>query len=171
MAQNRYEYGTSPRKLEPEYNPYKNKKNAKKKSKQKQSPQEKMRQNVKVSKKEKSRRISQTLTVLALFVILLTISYRNSLINEKFSDVQDLKVELSAIKKENEQLEVNIENSLNLNNIEQIAKEKLGMQKLNNKQTVYVELPKKDYVKSTTEEVIKEEKVNWFDELIKKIFK
>ena len=42
------------------------------------------------------------------------------------------------IQKENEQLKVNIENSLNLNNVEKIAKEKLGMQKLTNKKTLYV---------------------------------
>ena len=55
---------------------------------------------------------------------------------------------MSSLEKENEQLKVNIENSVNLNNIEQAAKEKLGMQKLTNKQAVYVSLPKKDYIES-----------------------
>ena len=81
-----------------------------------------------------------------------------------------MKKELSALQKENEQLEVNIENSLNLNNIEKQAKEKLGMQKLTNKQTVYVTLPKKDYVEPATEEVVKETEKNWFEKFVDKIF-
>ena len=161
MARSGYQYETSPRKLEPDYRPQRKKaKTVKKKSKG----------NAKISKKEKSKRVKQTVTVVALFVVLVAISYRNSEINESFSKVQSLKTELAAIQKENEQLEVNIENSLNLNNIEQIAKEKLGMQKLTNRQTVYIELPKKDYVKPATENIILPEENNWFAEFINKIF-
>ena len=101
---------------------------------------------------------------------LLTISYRNSVINESFTKVQSLKTELAALQKENEQLEVSIENSLNLNNIEQAAKEKLGMQKLGSKQTHYITLPKKDYVEVASEEVILDEEVSWFDKILNKIF-
>ena len=53
---------------------------------------------------------------------------------------------------------------------EKQAKEKLGMQKLTNKQTVYITLPKKDYVEPATEEVIKETEKNWFEKFIDKIF-
>ena len=102
--------------------------------------------------------------------MLLTISYRNSQINEKFTEVQTLKKELSSLEKENEQLEVTIQNSLNLNNIEKQAKEKLGMQKLTNKQTVYVTLPKRDYVEPATEEVVKQDEKNWFQQFVDKIF-
>ena len=161
MARSGYQYETSPRKLEPEYRPQKRKKQVKAK---------KIEKNKKIEKKEKKKRVRQTLTVLALFVVLVAISYRNSAINESFSKVQSLKSELSEIKKENEQLEVSIENSLNLNNIEQISKEKLGMQKLTNRQTVYVELPKKDYVKSAVEEVIVKENESWFTKIINIIF-
>ncbi|MBQ9233739.1 MAG: hypothetical protein IJ167_06865, partial [Lachnospiraceae bacterium] len=45
---------------------------------------------------------------------------------------ETLKRELSEIQKENEQLKVNIEKSLNLKKVEQSAKELLGMQKLDN---------------------------------------
>ena len=101
------------------------------------------RQGIKISTEQKKKRTKATLVVIAIFAVLLTISYRNSKINEKFTEVQSLKKELSSLQKENEQLKVNIENSLNFNNIEKLAKEKLGMQKLTNKQTVYVSLPKK----------------------------
>ena len=103
--------------------------------------------------------------------MLLVISYRNSQINVKFSEIQTQKKELASLEKENEQTEVNIENSLNLSNIEEQAKSLLGMSKLTNKQTVYVTLPKKDYIESATEKVnIEEEDKNWFEKLIDSIF-
>ena len=165
MARSRYEYSTSPRKLQPEYNP---RKRAKKNNLKvvKDLP----RQEVKMTKEQKKRRKSIALIVVAIFVVLLTVSYRNSQINEKFSQVQKLKKELSSIQKENEQLKVNIENSLNLNNVEKIAKEKLGMQKLTNRQTLYVSLPKRDYVEAATEEVKKEEDKNWFQKIVDSLF-
>ena len=103
-------------------------------------------------------------------MLLVTISYRNSQINEKFNEVQDLKQQLASLEKENEQLEVSIENSLNANNIEKLAKEQLGMQKLTNKQTVNVILPKKDYVEPSKEEITIEddENENWFQKLLDK---
>ena len=44
------------------------------------------------------------------------------------------------------------------------------MNKLTNKQTVYVTLPKKDYVESPSEKVITKEEKNWFESLVDKIF-
>lgn len=163
MARNKYQYGTSPRKLEPEYNPYRQRKtsNYRKPEIVKDIPNTK----IKVSKSEKVKITKRIGIVLAIFFVLLTISYRNSQINESFNQVQNLKKELSSLEKENEQLKVNIENSINLNNIEQAAKEKLGMQKLTNRQTVYVSLPKKDYIETSTEEVVIENEQNWFQKI------
>ena len=97
-------------------------------------------------------------------------AYRAFLGNEKFNEMQTLKAEVSSLQKENEQLQVTIENSLNLSNIEKQAKEKLGMQKLTNKQTVYVNLPKKDYIETATEKVEINENKNWFEKFVDKIF-
>ena len=58
---------------------------------------------------------------------------------------------------------------MNLKYIEQMAKEKLGMQKLTNRDTVYINLPKKDYTESASEKVVVEEE-NWFQKIINKIF-
>lgn len=165
MARSRYEYETSPRKLEPDV--------PRKKQTQKRKlkvVEDLPRQEVRISKEQKKKQMKLTLVVIGIFVLLLTISYRNSQINEKFNQVQALKKDLASLKKENEQLEVNIENSLNLNTIEKLAKEKLGMQKLTNKQTVYVNLPKKDYVESASEKVIIEKEKNWFEQFVDKIF-
>ena len=111
--------------------------------------------------------------ILLGFAIFCVISYRNSLINESFNDKEKLKQDLAVIQKENEQLQVSIENSLNLSNIEQAAKDKLGMQKLNNSQKIYVSLPKKDYIEAATEEIIFTEELSWLEQLLgymKKIF-
>ena len=70
-------------------------------------------------------------------------------------------------------MKVDIENSLNLYNVEQQAKEQLGMQLLTNKQTVYVNLPKKDYIQPASESVKIEENQNIFQKafnLLKTIF-
>ena len=155
-----YQYGTSPRKLEPRYKTSKRKleviKNEPKKNK-------------KPSKDVKKAKQSQLYLVIAIFALLVTISYRNSLINEEFNSMQDLKQELANVEKENKQLEIGIEGSLNLNNIEKIATEQLGMQKRSVDQTIYTELPKEDYVEAATEE-IQEEKTSLLEKILN-IFK
>lgn len=161
---NMYQYETSPRKLQPEYEVRKNPNVGKKSS---------TLSNKKAQKKKKIRLKNHTRAVLYLvvgFVILFAISYRNSLITASFDKKESLKKELAVLEKENAQLEVNMENSLNLNNIEKAAKEKLGMQKLDESQKVYVNLPKEDYVEPASEQVIVEENTNWFTNLINKIF-
>ena len=163
MARNEYQYSTSPRKLEPEYRPHKQKRKLK-------VVEDLPRQEVKISKEQKRKQLKITLAVIAIFGLLLTISYRNSQINEEFNKMQSLKQELASVQKENEQLKVSIENGLNLHNIEKLAKEKLGMQKLTNRQIIYVTLPKKDYVESASEKVVIEDQENWFQKFVDKIF-
>ncbi len=157
-----YQYTTSPRKLEPTYP----KKAPKKKNLR--VVEEVKRQNIKATKEQKQQRTRITMVIVMIFAVLLVISYRNSQINEKFSQVQNLKKELASVEKENEQLKVSIENSLNINEIEQTAKEKLGMQKLSNKDTIYINLPKKDYTQTPSEK-IKIDQKSWFEKLIEDI--
>ena len=162
MARNTYQYTTSPKKLEPEYKPNKQRKKLK-------VIEDVPRQKVKISKEQRKNQFKVTLFVIAIFGILLTISYRNSQIDVKFSQMKNLEQELASLQKENEQTKVSIENGLNLSNIEKLAKEKLGMQKLTNRQTIYVSLPKKDYVESASEQVVIEDDKNWFEKLVDKI--
>lgn len=158
-----YQYETSPRKIEPEYEPQKNP-YAKKKSstlkKKNEQPQKKQKRQLKSH-------VKAVMYIGIIFAVLFVISYRNSLINESFSKNEKLKNTLAVTQKENEQLQVNIENSLNLSNIEKLAREKLGMQKLDNSQKVYVSLPKKDYVEPAVEEVVIDDtESNWFQKII-----
>lgn len=155
-----YQYETSPRKLEPDYIPIKNP-NIKKKS----STVSKKQQQIK-HKAQLKTHIKAILYVLIIFAALFVISYRNSLINESFNENENLKTKLAAIQKDNEQLRVNLENNLNLTNIEKLAEKKLGMQKLDNSQKVYVTLDKKDYVEQASEEVIIDENESWIDKIL-----
>lgn len=161
---NKYQYETSPRKLEPEYTPVKNPYKSKKTTAKKQNQNE-MR-NVAKEKKLKKQKIVAIKYLLIGFLILFAISYRNSQIDENFAKIKKLKSDLAEVEKQNTQLEISIENGLNLANLEQEAKEKLGMQKLNSKQTTYITLAKSDYIESATEEVIIEEKQSWFQGII-----
>ena len=167
MAQAKYQYGTSPRKIEPDYD-RRSRKSPKKG--QLQVVKELPKQEIKLSKEQRSRQMKMTVTVVGLFLLLLTISCRNSQIDKKFDQIQEQKKQLATLQKENEQLKVSIENSLNLNNVEKVAKEELGMQKLSNKQIVYVTLPKKDYVESASEKVEIEEEKSWWEKIADKIF-
>ena len=154
-----YQYETSPKKLQPEYVPTKK---AKKKTNVK--PQN----TKKPSKQQKNKYNYKPVVYIGLaFVMLFTISYRYSLINEEYNSKENIKSKVSAVQKENEQLKVSIENSLNLNNIEKIAREKLGMQKLDNSQKVYVSLPKKDYVEPAVEQIkTDDEDVSLFEKIM-----
>lgn len=169
MAYGEYQFETSPRKLQPEYEPKKKKQVKKNVTKNVETQQNAKKQ----AKRKVKTEVKMIVWILLGFAIFCVISYRNSLINESFNDKEKLKQDLAVIQKENEQLQVSIENSLNLANIEQAAKDKLGMQKLNNSQKIYVSLPKKDYIEAATEEIIFTEELSWLEQLLgymKKIF-
>ena len=170
LRQYSYQYETSPRKLKPEYTrPVR--KVQKKKSTARKTTVKKVEKTV-VKKKEVAKTKAQSDgkvkyvvfgKALLLFAIIFLLLFRNAQISGAFSEIQSLKAEKTVIQKENDQLEISIQNSINLNNIEQAAKSLLGMQKLSSKQTVYINLPKKDYVEQRTEEVIIEEEKNIFE--------
>lgn len=166
-----YQYDTSPRKLKPEYDrrPVKRKKATKKVATRAKVNNDKKVDSKKQLKLESASKVKLVLKCFLMLAILFLIIFRNSQINESFSIIQGLKADMTKIQKENDQLEVSIQNSININNIEQAAKEKLGMQKRTNKQTVYINLSKKDYVESKSEKVILEEDTNIWSQITEKI--
>ncbi len=179
MARSLYQYETSPRKIQPEYKPereYKERARKRELSIEEKEEQERAKleheKNRRLALKQEKRKMKKrVLLIMCVFLIFLAISYRNSLITQKFNQVQNKKAELAAIEKTNGQLEVNIEGSLNLGNIEKSAKDKIGMQKLSSDQKVYITLPKKDYTESASKDIKEEETLNWFEKLINKLFK
>lgn len=151
----RYEYGTSPRKYDIPYAAQNRRKNSTPKKQEK-----------KLTAKERREQIVQKFKIVGIIAIvfsaILIICYRNSQIDVAFKNNEEIKAKVLAVEKENDQMTVDMENSLNLYKVEQQAKEQLGMQQLTNKQTVYVNLPKKDYIQPASESVKIEEKTNIF---------
>ena len=171
---NAYQYETSPRKLQPEYEPNKNPKQKKKstpaKGKNNKKQVNKKQANKKPEAKKKNKYDYKPVVYIMLaFAMLFTISYRYSLINEEYNEKESIKSQVSAVQKENEQLKVSIENSLNLNSVAKEAEDKLGMQKLDNNQKIYLNLQKKDYVEPASEEVVINDNMSWFDRLMQKL--
>ena len=86
----KYQYETSPRKLEPEYTPVKNP--YKKKKTTARNLQKAKKDKIKEAKKQKARAIKY---IAIGFLIIFGISFRGSQIDESFTKVQELKEELA----------------------------------------------------------------------------
>lgn len=167
MVQAKYQYETSPRKVDTDY---KRARKSTTKNRGLKLLENKPGQQLKKSKEQRKKETKMTITVIGIVLLLLTISCRNSQIDKKFNQIQEHKRNLALLQKENEQLKVSIENSLNLNNVEKVAKDELGMQKLTNKQIIYINLPKKDYIESASEKIIiEQEEKNWIEKIIDKV--
>jgi len=162
-----YQYETSPRKIQPEVSPRRNHPYPKKKSTAKRMADTNKYTKQKSKEKRKLKKEIKAMVYIAIgFAVLFAIGYQNSQITESFNKKEQLKKDLTSIQKENEQLQVSIENGLNLNNVEQSAKEMLGMQKLDNGQKVYIELPKKDYVEPASEGITMEQEKAWYQVIL-----
>lgn len=123
-----------------------------------------------VDKKETKAKVVAVSCILTVFSVLFVISYQNSLISESFNIKEQYKKEYESLSKTNQQIEVGIQNNLNLNNIEKAAKDRLGMQKLNNNQKIYVSLPKQDYIAPATEQIIENKDTGFFEHFVNVIF-
>ena len=174
MPRASYQYGTSPRKYEPEYTPRTTKKTINKKTSNKKDLKQTTKksdarkriekQKIKKVEQRKSRTL-QVVVVLAIFGMLLALSYREITIMEMFNQKKNLETQLATIQKENGQIEKSIreeESKLNWNEIKTIASEQLGMQI---KATIPVDLEKLDNVE-TKNKFIKEEETNIIEEVV-----
>lgn len=175
MPRASYQYGTSPRKYEPEYTSRKKttKTTAKKTGTKKvqKSPNAKKSAEKKIEKQkakkvqEKRSKLGQVVVVLAVFGMLLTLSYREIAIMEMFNQKKDLENQLAVIEKENGQVEKSIkevESTLDWNSIQQKATDELGMQK---KAGMPVDLNKSDNVE-TSSKLIQEEETSIIEKVI-----
>ena len=163
MAYNRtYQYETSPRKIEPEYEQikqvYTKKSTARRMSRKEENKK----------KREFQRKVM--LYIVICFTALFIISCRYSAIDDTHAKLKKEEEKLALIEKETTQLEAGLETSLNLTTIEQEAKDKLGMQKRTPEQMVYVSLPKTDHIESSSEQVKSSDfEQNWLMKIINKI--
>ena len=173
MPRTSYQYGTSPRKYEPEYN---NRKKIETKKKEQKKVQKnpidkkglkKHSEKQKAKKvQEKKNKVSQVVLVLAVFGMLLTLSYREIAIMEMFNQKKSLENNLAVIEKENGQVEKSIkevESTLDWNSIQQKAADELGMQK---KSGTPVDLNKSDNVE-TKSTIIQSEEESVIEKIIR----
>lgn len=175
MPRASYQYGTSPRKYEPDYTPRKtsrkttnkitaNKKVSKKAPKKSDAKKRIEKQKAQKAQERKSKTL-QVVVVIAIFGMLLALSYREITIMEMFNQKKNLENQLATIQKENGQIEKSIreeESKLNWNEIKAKASEQLGMQA---KTAIPIDLEKSDNVEIKSE-FIKEEKTNIIEEII-----
>ena len=162
MPRTSYQYGTSPRKYEPEYT---GKRNTTKIKKENAKNVQAKTKNKVDAKKERNVKVWQVMLVFAIFGMLLTLSYREIAIMEMFDQKKNLENKLATVQKENGQIEKNItevESSLDWNSIQQKATAELGMQK---KSGTPVNLEKSDNVE-TNHKFIQTEKTSLIDKVV-----
>ena len=87
-------------------------------------------------------------------------------VNQNFNQIQRLKALAVELQKENDQLQVVVQNNLNISSVEQNARDNLGMQKLTSSQIRYVNIDKKDYV-SPSVATVKIQEDNVFTSIVK----
>lgn len=170
MPRASYQYGTSPRKYEPEYTPRTSRKTTKtaikRKAEPKKSDAQKRIQKQRAQKvAERKNKIAQVIVVLTIFGMLLALSYREITIMEMFNQKKNLENQLSTIQKENGQIEKSIrevESTLNWNDIYKTATESLGMQV---RKAIPVDLEKADNVE-TNNTFIKEENTSIIEKIV-----
>lgn len=173
MSRASYQYGTSPRKYETDYNPRKRPLNAQKQNKSSNSNNQKNKNETKKriqeqkakKKQEKKNQRWQITAVLIGFVMLLSLSLREIAIMEMFDQKKDMESQLATIQKENGQIEKSIkeeESKLDWNDIQSIAKEQLGMQI---KTSIPLDLEKTDNVETSTT-YIKEDETNLLEKIV-----
>jgi cell division protein FtsL len=148
MAYNSYVYGTEARKLNTINVPKQKRKVVKKNTVSKVKPK-------------------TVFVVSCLFIMLMIVTYRYNLINESNFKVQNLKKELEVVSSNLAATQINVEQATNLTNIENYAKQKLGMQKPDKNQILYID-------SSKNASVVKSEDKEFFAvvlEKLKEIFK
>lgn len=163
MARSSYQYETSPRKYEPEYTPKRTTKKQTPKVSKKEIEKRLEKERAKKAE-ERKKKAKQIISVVVVFAMLLTLSYREIQIMEMFDQKKEQEDKLALIQKENGQVEKNIkeeESKLEWNTIKQRATEELGMEV---KTGIPINLEKSDNVE-TENTYIKEDETSWLEKI------
>ena len=164
MARSSYQYETSPRKYEPEYTPKRTTKKQTPKVSKKEIEKRLEKERAKKAE-ERKKKAKQIISVVVVFAMLLTLSYREIQIMEMFDQKKEQEKKLELIQKENGQVEKNIkeeESKLEWNTIKQRATEELGMEV---KTGIPINLEKSDNVE-TENTYIKEDETSWLEKIV-----
>jgi len=107
-------------------------------------------------------KVKTVILISCLFVMLMIITYRFNVISENNLTLQNLKTDLERVQSNLASTEMGIEQSTDLTKIEAYAKQKLGMQKPDKNQVVYI-----DTSKNTN--IVKETNISFVDKIIESI--
>ncbi len=116
-----------------------------------QSPYTSPNVRVKVSqnKQKATQKRANALGVLKVLLVVccaFLVLYRGVMITDRSNAVNQKKASLEALVTSNEKLQFEIDRSLDLDNVEAIARDELGMRRAEKYQTVYLDLEQADYV-------------------------
>ena len=125
-------------------------------------------------KKVKQRDVRTKFFLFLIFGILLIsmplyIIFKSAESDELFTSVNNLKSQIEEQRKENEQLALNLQNQASLVKIEQDAKYRLGMQKIEPTRIIKVQTNEKDYIETENVSIIRDKEETVFDMLGTKI--
>lgn len=123
-------------------------------------------------KKVKQRDVRTKFFLFLIFGILLIsmplyIIFKSAESDELFTSVNNLKSQIEEQRKENEQLALNLQNQASLVKIEQDAKYKLGMQKIEPTRIIKVQTNEKDYIETENVSIIRDKEETVFDKIFK----
>ena len=106
-----------------------------------------------INKKSKRALITATL---CMFTMLMVLTYRYNIISEKNYNIQKLNKELITVKSEFAQAQMKVDKLVDMDYVESIAKQQLGMQKPDKSQIVYVDMESgESVVKAETTSLLK----------------
>lgn len=126
-----------------------------------------------IKKKKIKQRDTRTKFFLFIFLGILLISmpmyiiFKSAESDELFKKVNRLKGQIEEQRKENEQLALNLQNQASLIKIEQDAKYKLGMQKIEPTKIIKVQTNEKDYIETESISTIKDKEESVIDKIFK----
>ena len=126
-----------------------------------------------IKKKKIKQRDTRTKFFLFIFLGILLISmpmyiiFKSAESDELFKKVNRLKGQIEEQRKENEQLALNFQNQASLIKIEQDAKYKLGMQKIEPTKIIKVQTNEKDYIETESVSTIKDKEESVIDKIFK----
>lgn len=89
-------------------------------------------------------KLKMVFAILSVFCCFVLLMYRYAIITELNYSVEKAAKNYAKIKNENTLLKIEIDKNLDLNSIREIAEKRLGMQKPDKNQIVYVKVPKTD---------------------------
>lgn len=123
-------------------------------------------------KKVKQRDVRTKFFLFLIFGILLIsmplyIIFKSAESDELFTSVNNLKSQIEEQRKENEQLALNLQNQASLVKIEQDAKYRLGMQKIEPTRIIKVQTNEKDYIETENVSIIRDKEETVFDKIFK----